>query len=103
MYANKNNGSYVGPPRGTRDVKEKHPSQGGNPYLVEFRQIFITMWQNDEDMRATQLMYYVTRGNSPLSPCASNGFINIKQKGMFSQSRLWAACSQHMRFTGKTL
>jgi hypothetical protein len=52
MYANKSNSSYVRPPSGTRVFEGKNPSQGGNPYPVELRQIVIYMWENREVLRA---------------------------------------------------
>jgi hypothetical protein len=70
MYANKTNGSYVRPPSGTRVVKGKHPSQSGDPYPVELRQIVISMWENGEDLRAPRLMQLRHQRKFPsLSTC----------------------------------
>jgi hypothetical protein len=70
MYANKTNGSYVCPPSGTKVVEGKHPSQGGNPYLVELPQIVISMWENREDLRAPWLMQLRHQRKFPsLSTC----------------------------------
>jgi hypothetical protein len=65
--------------------------------------LHVAEWRGHEGFMIDAVMQHVTRGNSPLSPRAKDVFINIKQKGMFSQSGHQAMHLQPMRFTGRTM